>query len=119
MKTLKSMILTFLLISGMAMIPSCSTYEEATTGILNITVMNSFGELLVGEEVYLALSYQNLQTGNYFATGWTNVNGAVTFVELPPVYYWYDTAGWDDYGAAQVYAGIEHFVILWVNTPQP
>jgi hypothetical protein len=40
-------------------------------------------------------------------------------MELSPTVYWYDTADWEDFGAAQVYAGIEHFVILWVNTPQP
>jgi hypothetical protein len=40
-------------------------------------------------------------------------------MELSPTMYWYDTADWEDFGAAQVYAGIEHFVILWVNTPQP
>jgi hypothetical protein len=119
MKTLKSVLISVLFISGLAMIPACSTDEDPTTGILNITVMDSFGNVVVDEQVFLATSLVNLQSGNYYATGWTNLNGSVTFMELPPTVYWYDTADWEDFGAAQVYAGIEHFVILWVNTPQP
>ncbi|MFH1297888.1 MAG: hypothetical protein ABIJ04_11570 [Bacteroidota bacterium] len=107
-----------LLFASIVMLPSCSS-EEATVGILVIKVMDTNGNVVVGEQVYLATSYQNLQTGNYIGNKWTDQNGEVLFMDLTPIYYWYDTEHWEDYGAVQVYAGIEHFVILWVNTPQP
>ena len=119
MKTWKSILFTVLLFSSMVIIPSCSTYEDPTTGILTITVMTTTGEVVVGEEVFLATSYQNLQAGIYVARGWTDIDGQIWFADLLPMVYWYDTVDWEDYGASQVYAGIEHYVILWVNTPQP
>lgn len=99
-------------------LPSCST-EEPVTGILVIKVMDSNGDIIVNEQVMIAASFEDLMAGNYLGNKWTDINGEVLFMDLPPLFYWYDTEHWEDYGAAQVYAGIEHFVILWVNTPQP
>ncbi|TSA25733.1 MAG: carboxypeptidase regulatory-like domain-containing protein [Bacteroidetes bacterium] len=108
----------FLLFASIVLFPSCST-KEATTGLLIIKVMDSNGEVVVGEQVYLATSYQNLQSGTYIGNKWTDQNGNVLFTDLVPGVYWYDTEHWEDYGAVQVYAGFDHMVILWVNTPQP
>ncbi|MBE0646682.1 MAG: hypothetical protein IH596_02740 [Bacteroidales bacterium] len=107
-----------LLLGSLVILPSCSS-EDATVGILVIQVMTSDGNVLVGEPVYLATSYQNLQSKNYVASGWTDQYGEVLFMDLTPLEYWYDTEHWEDYGAVQTYAGIEQFVTLWVNTPQP
>lgn len=107
-----------LFFASIVMLPSCST-DEATVGILVIKVMDTNGDVIVGEQVYLATSYQNLKAGNYIGNLWTDQDGEVLFMDLPPAFFWYDTENWEDYGAVQVYAGIEHFVILWVNTPQP
>jgi len=107
-----------LLFGNLVLFPSCKV-ENPTTGILVIRVMDTNGELVVGEQVFLATSHENLKNGIYYATAWTDLDGEVLFMDLNPIYYWYDTEHWEDYGATQVYAGIEHYVILWVNTPQP
>ncbi len=114
----------FILLSGvlifgsLAFFPSCDM-EEPTVGILVITVVDSNGNIVTDEQVFLATSYQDLQTGNWFISKYTDFRGEVFFMDLQPIYYWYDTEHWEDYGGAQVYAGIEHLVTLWVNTPQP
>lgn len=114
----------FILLSGIlffasiVILPSCSS-DEATVGILVITVMDMDGNLIEGEQVYLATSHENLKEGIYISNQWTGPLGSVLFMDLPPIVYWYDTEHWEDYGAVQVYAGIEQFVTLWVNTPQP
>lgn len=118
MKKLVILMSGLLLFTSLVILPSCSS-EDATEGILVIRVMDSKGKLLVGEQVYLAISYQNLQAGKYISNKWTNQEGEVLFQDLPPIIYWYDTEHWEDYGAVQVYAGIDVHVILWVNTPQP
>ncbi|MBN1199132.1 MAG: hypothetical protein JXA23_07255 [Bacteroidales bacterium] len=118
MKKLFIILSGFLFFATSVMLPSCSS-EEATVGLLVIRVMDSNGNLLVGEQVYLATSYENLKAGNYITNQWTDEDGEVLFLNLPPIYYWYDTEHWEDYGAVQVWAGIEQYVILWVNTPQP
>lgn len=109
---------SFLIIASGVMLPSCST-EDATDGLLVVRVMDTNGGLIVGEQVFLATSYENLKAKNYIGNKWTDNEGEVLFPGLVPAYYWYDTEHWEDYGAVQVYAGIEHFVTLWVNTPQP
>lgn len=108
----------FSLLGFFAFLPSCST-EQPTHGILVVTVMDANGNVLPYEQVFLASSYQNLRNEEYLMTGWTDEKGEVLFMNLLPAFYWYDTQHWEDYGAAQVWAGIEHYVILWVNTPQP
>lgn len=118
MKKLLVLLSGLFLMTVIVFMPSCST-EEPTAGILVIKVMDSNGDIIVNEQVMLAASFQDLQEGNYLGNAWTDLNGEVLFMDLAPRFYWYDTENWEDYGAAQVYAGIEHFVILWVNTPQP
>jgi len=108
-----------LLFSTIVMLPSCTPDDRVTVGILVIKVMDTNGNLLVGEQVFLATSYQDLQAGRYITNQWTDDKGEVLFMDLTPIDYWYDTEHWEDYGAVQVYAGIEQFVTLWVNTPQP
>ncbi len=118
MKKLFILLSGFLFFVSIVMLPSCSS-EEATVGILVIKVMDTDGNIVIGEQVYIATSYQNLKAGNYVSNQWTDQDGTVLFMDLTPVVYWYDTEHWEDYGAVQVYAGIEQFVTLWVNTPQP
>lgn len=118
MKKLFIILSGFLFFASIVMLPSCSS-EEATVGILVIRVMDTDGNLIVGEQVYLATSHQNMKSGNYISNQWTDEDGEVLFMSLPPFYYWYDTENWEDYGAVQTYAGIEQFVTLWVNTPKP
>ena len=114
----------FILLSGILIFgslsfsPSCNV-EQPTMGILTITVIDSNGNIIPDEQVFLATSYQDLQKGNYFKSKYTDFRGEVFFMDLQPIYYWYDTEHWEDYGGAQVYAGIEHLVTLVVNTPQP
>lgn len=108
--------ISILLVSGFLCLPSCST-EDPTTGILNITVLDTWGFPVAFEQVYLATSHQNLKEGIYVSSGWTNEFGQIAFYGLIPIVYWYDTEHWEDYGANQVYAGIEDYVFLWVNTP--
>jgi len=106
------------LAGSLTFLPSCTT-EQPTTGILVIQVVDTNGYAIASEQVYLATSLQNLKSGNYFTEQWTNEKGIVVFSDLLPLNYWYDTRDWEDYGAAQVWAGIEHIVTLTVNTPQP
>lgn len=114
----------FIVLSGLlffasaTLLPSCSS-DEATVGILVVKVIDSDGNPLVGEQVMLATSYQDMINGNYSGSKWTDQDGEVLFMNLPPLYFWYDTEHWEDWGAVQVYAGIEQFVTLRVNTPQP
>ncbi|MEI7981142.1 MAG: hypothetical protein WCI71_05785 [Bacteroidota bacterium] len=98
-------------------ISSC-TSPNPTVGTLTITVYNpSSGALIVGEQVYLATSLTNLKQGIYIRTAWTNNFGLVYFGDLTPGFYFYDTEHWEDYGATQLYAGLDFYVHLYVNTP--
>lgn len=106
------------LFTSIVMFPSCSS-EEPIVGILVIRIIDAEGHPVVDEKVLLADSYENLVAGNYIFSKWTNQNGIVLFMDLPPTYFWYDTEHWEDWGAVQTYAGIEQFVTLQVNTPQP
>jgi len=107
-----------LLFGGVILFPSCNE-EQPTTGILVIQVVDSNGFAIPEEQVFLAISLQNLTTGIYISEGWTNEQGVVFFADLLPLHYWYDTEHWEDYGGAQVWAGVEHIVTLRVTTPQP
>jgi len=110
--------ISLLLFTLAATLPSC-TEDQPTDGILVIQVVDTNGVAIIGEQVYLATSLANLQNGIYISNNWTNDNGVVWFSNLLPLHYWYDTEHWEDYGGAQVWAGIEHIVTLRVNTPQP
>jgi hypothetical protein len=106
-----------ILFSGLILTPSC-TVTDPTFGTLTVTVYDPVtGIIVADEEVYLATSLDNLKAGIYLKTGWTGSKGSIYFGDLPPAFYYFDTARWEDYGAAQVYAGIDQYVILYVNTP--
>jgi len=108
----------FFIFTCTAMLPSCST-NESVIGILVIKVIDADENPVVAEQVFLALTYEQMKTKDYFASSWTNKDGNATFIDLTPLYYWYDTEHWEDWGAIQVYAGIEQLITLRVNTPQP
>ena len=114
----------FILLSGIlifvsfTLLPSCNS-EEPILGLLVIRVIDAEGNSVPDEQVFLATSYENMVDGNYFSTKWTEPDGEVLFLDLPPTYYWIDTEHWEDWSAVQTYAGIEIFVTLRVNTPQP
>lgn len=99
--------------SSVLWITACAD-EDETTGGITITVVDRYGVPIVGEAVYLAKSIGALSDGNYYGIYYTDAEGKVKIVELPPHYYWYDTEHYDIYGAAQVHAGIMTFVTLYV-----
>jgi len=67
--------------------------------------------------IYLATSKESLDNHIYEASGWLDGNESKIFRDLLPKYYWYRIEGWDDYGAAEVFAGVDASVILWLNSP--
>jgi hypothetical protein len=107
-------ILAFL--SSMVFFPSCNT-KDATTGILHITVIDSVGTPVASVQTAISTSRQNEINGIYTNTGWTDASGYVTFIDLLPGYYWYKVPGWKDYGAIEVYAGLDQYVFLTLNSP--
>jgi hypothetical protein len=38
-------------------------------------------------------------------------------MDLIPGYYWFGVPGWKNFGAVQVYAGIDQYVYLLLNAP--
>ncbi|MEI7500495.1 MAG: hypothetical protein WCK84_08585 [Bacteroidota bacterium] len=105
------------LIAGSFTFSSCSD-EYPTFGTLTITVYNpATGSVVAGEKLYLATSLSNLKQGIYLYTERTNSLGLVYFGNLAPGFYFYDTENWEDYGATNIYAGVDFFVHLYVNTP--
>lgn len=111
------LLFTLLLLSGIVFSPGCKK-TEATTGTISVYVLDFFsGFPMVNEKVYIATSYSNLQQGIYFATAWTDFNGRAFFGEITPGIYYYDTYSWQDWGAVRAFAGIDQYVVLYVNTP--
>jgi len=110
--------LSVIFLSGVFFLFSCKG-KEATTGTLSITAMTTNGVLPTNPPVtiYLATSKSNLDNKIYVSTGYLNSGGSIIFRDLLPKYYWYKVEGWDDYGASDVYAGIDESVILWLNSP--
>jgi hypothetical protein len=110
--------LVLILLSGAFYFSSCKG-KDATTGTLSITAMTSTGAVSTTTPVgiHLATSKANLDNNVYVATGWLNANGSYIFRDLTPKFYWYNVDGWNDYGASDVYAGIDESVILWLNSP--
>ena len=95
----------------------CSS-KNPTNGTILIKVIDYKTNLVVPNElVYIALSYDNLKNHIWLNSLYTDVNGKVFFHDLNPVTIYYDTEHWENYGAAQIYAGIDESVILYVDTP--
>lgn len=118
MKRIIQVFLAFILLSGACYLSSCKG-KVATTGTLSITALTKDG-ILPGSnthQIYLALSKANLDNKVYERSGYLDANSSTIFRDLSPKLYWYRVDGWDDFGASQVYAGIDASVILWLNTP--
>ncbi len=118
---MKRTILSFLalvLLSGAFFMSSCKS-KEPTTGTLSITAMTKDGVLSISTAapIYLATSKQNMDNKIYVSSGWLDGNGSKIFRDLLPQYYWYRVEGWDDCGAAEVYAGVDSSVILFLYSP--
>lgn len=118
MKRAIPVFLALILLSGAFFFCSCKG-KVATTGTLSITAMTKDGIISTATpvEIYLATSKENLDNKIYESFGWLDANGSKIFRDLLPKYYWYRVEGWDDYGASQVYAGLDASVILWLNSP--
>jgi hypothetical protein len=118
MKRTIPVFLALILLSGAVFFFSCKG-KEASTGTLSITAMSkdSLGSITTPIAIYIATSKENLDNHIYQASGWLDANMSKIFRDLLPTYYWYRVEGWDDYGAAEVYAGVDVSVILWLNSP--
>jgi hypothetical protein len=118
MKRTIPVFLVLILLSGAFFFYSCKG-KEATTGTLSVTVRtkDSLTSVINALPIYLASSKENLDNQVYVANGWLDANGSKIFRDLLPNYYWYHVHGWDDYGAAEVFAGVDASVILWLNSP--
>jgi len=107
----------FLVFAGIVNLSSCTTVPDPTFGTLTITVYNSItDEIIQGEQIFLATSLSNLKQGIYLKNAWTNEKGMVFFGELAPGYYFFDAENWEDYGASNIYAGVDYNVHLYVNS---
>ncbi|MGA3013428.1 MAG: hypothetical protein ABSD71_05280 [Bacteroidales bacterium] len=95
---------------------SCSQ-KQATNGTLTITAMAKDSIIPANTPIYLADSKVNLDNKVYISSGWLDANSSKIFRDLSPKYYWYKVEGWDNYGAAEVFAGVDASVILWLNSP--
>ena len=118
MKRTFPVFLAMILLSGVFILFSCKA-KEVTIGTLSVTTMTKDGTISTNTPVaiYLATSKENLDNKIYQNTGWLDTNDSKIFRDLLPTYYWYKVEGWDDYGAAEVYAGVDASVILWLNSP--
>jgi hypothetical protein len=120
MKRTFPVFLALIFLSGAFFFFSCKA-KEVTIGTLSVTTMTKGGIISINTPtaIYLATSKANLDNKIYQNTGWLDTNGSKIFRDLLPTYYWYKVEGWDDYGAAEVYAGVDASVILWLNSPSP
>jgi len=118
MKRTIPVFLALMLLSGAFFFCSCKG-KVASTGTLSITAMTKEGNVSSNNPIaiYLATSKESLDNHIYEASGWLDGNESKIFRDLLPKYYWYRIEGWDDYGAAEVFAGVDASVILWLNSP--
>jgi hypothetical protein len=118
MKRRFSVFLVFILLSSAFFLFSCAG-KQATTGTLTVIAMAKDSIIPANTPIYLASSKENLDNKIYAASGWLDANASKIFRDLAPKYYWYRIEGWDNYGASEVFAGVDETVILWVNSPSP
>jgi hypothetical protein len=118
MKRTFPVFLALILLSGAFFFFSCKAKVSAT-GTLSITARTATGGIPASTPVpiYIATSKENLDNTIYQSSGWLDANRSTIFRDLLPAYYWYRVEGWDDYGAAEVFAGVDASVILWLNSP--
>ncbi|MCX6284890.1 MAG: hypothetical protein NTW31_11730 [Bacteroidetes bacterium] len=111
------MVLSAITFSWLMLFSGCSS-KNPSTGTLTVIVYDYMTNTVVPNElVYLATSYQNLRNHVWINSLYTDANGRVYFHDLTPIITYYDTEHWENYGATQVYAGIDETAILYVNNP--
>ncbi|MCX6249200.1 MAG: carboxypeptidase-like regulatory domain-containing protein [Bacteroidetes bacterium] len=115
MRKFFGVILTITFLSSLVIISSCSE-KSVNVGNLHITVVDSTGAPMEAAGIFISSSLLDMQTGYHVASAWTNSSGQVFFDDLAPGYYWYSAKGWNDSGAAMVYAGEDIRVYLWLNS---
>jgi hypothetical protein len=117
MKRAFPVFLVLVLLSGALFLFSCKG-KVASTGTLSVTA-RSKDTISAGTpvKICLASSKENLENKIYLYTNWADANVSTIFRNLVPTYYWYGVEGWADYGAVEVYAGVDASVIIWLNTP--
>ena len=108
--------LLLILISGAFLFTSCKD-KTAIVGNLTITAKTIASAVMSTIPIYLATSKENLDNGVYAMTGYLDVNGICQFRDLKPKYYWYRVEGWSDYGASEVFPGIDESVVIYLNSP--
>jgi hypothetical protein len=101
-----------------ATLTSCKS-DPVTSGMLSLTVISTETGPVASAHVFLATSYQNLLNGVYYKDAWADSSGYVKFYDLPGGWYFYMAEGWDDYGATEVYLGVDNHSVLYVNTIHP
>lgn len=116
MKKTIGVLFSLAFLSTMVFFPSCNT-KDPTVGNLHLTVIDSLGNPVPAVLAAISTSRQNEVQGIYSNTGWTDNSGNVKFFDLLPGYYWYGVPGWKNFGAVQVYAGIDQYVYLLLNAP--
>jgi len=83
---------------------------------LTITAMSKDSIIPANTPIYIAVSKVNLDNKVYVSSGWLDANSSKIFRDLSPKYYWYKVEGWNNYGATEVFAGVDASVILWLNS---
>ena len=116
MKTRSGAIAFVVLISTMIFFASCNK-SDPTVGNLHITIIDTTGNPVSSVMAHLSTDKTSILNAVYSNTGWTDGSGNVRFQDLTPGYYWYGVPGWQDIGAVQVYAGIDQYVYLYLNSP--
>ena len=116
MKRKFKVFLALMLFSSAFFFFSCAG-KQATTGTLTIIAMAKDSIIPANTPIYLATSKANLDNNIYASTGWLDANASKIFRDLSPKYYWFKVNGWDNYGASEVFAGVDETVILWLTTP--
>jgi len=110
-------ILSALTFSWLILFSGC-TSKNPETGTITIMVVDYVTNLPVPNQLtYIATSYQNLRNHIWINSLYTDANGKAFFHDLVPIIVYYDTEQWENYGAMQVYAGIDQTAILYVNNP--
>jgi hypothetical protein len=116
MKKLHGVLFAFAFFSILVFFDSCAS-KDATTGILHITVLDSLGSAVPSLQTSISTSRQNQINGIYAQSFYTDAAGYVTYIDLAPGYYWIGATGYKNSVGIQVYAGLDQFVYLVVNSP--
>ncbi|MDP4189831.1 MAG: carboxypeptidase-like regulatory domain-containing protein [Bacteroidota bacterium] len=99
--------------------PSCSKSDDPLTGTLTIIVVDSTGQPMPLQKIFLARTLQEVKDTDSIPSNWTDQEGKFKFAGLYPGYYWYRIDNWKNFGASRVYAGIDSYSIFLVDKPNP